>query len=52
MEWAPKTREKIEVEDIVLSTNHVVFLAIFVSGRSGITFILKYRSVNPIVNLT
>ena len=45
-----------------MSTNHVVFLAnrfprlislpttaIFVSGTSGITAILKYRSVNPIV---
>ena len=45
-----------------MSTNHVVFLtnrfprlislptsAILVSGTSGITAILKYRSVNPIV---
>ena len=55
-------RDKIEVADVVVSTNHVVFLAnrfqrlislsisaIFVSGTSGITAILKYRSVNPIV---
>ena len=54
-------RDKIEVTDVVVSTNHVVFLlnrfprlislamfAIFVSGASGITAILKYRSVNPI----
>ena len=57
-----KTRDKTEVADVVVSTNHVVFLAnrfprlislptsaIFVSGTSGITAILKYRSVNPIV---
>ena len=56
-----KTRDKIEVVDVVVSTNHVVFLAnrfprlislptsaIFVSGTSGITAILEYRSVNPI----
>ena len=54
-------REKIEVADVVLSTNHVVLLAnkfprlisivtstIFVSGTSGITSILKYRRVSPI----
>ena len=46
---------------VVVSTNHVTFLtnrfprlislptsAIFVSGTSGITAILKYRSVSPI----
>ena len=56
-----KRGTKIEVADVVVSTNHVVFLAnrfprlislptpaIFVSGTSGITTILKYRSVNPI----
>ena len=61
MEHAPKTREKIEAADVVLSTNDVVFLAnrfprlisaltsaIFVSGTSGITSILEYRRVNPI----
>ena len=54
-------RDKIEVADVVVSTNHVVFLAnrfprlisiltstIFVSRTSGITAILKYWSVNPI----
>ena len=58
---APKTRDEIEVADVVLGTDHVVFLAngfprlisiltsaIFVSGTSGILSILKYRSVNPI----
>ena len=52
---------KIKVADVDVSTNHVTFLttrfprlislptsAIFVSGTSGITAILKYRSVNPI----
>ena len=38
--------------DVVLSTDHVVLLAngfpIFVSGTSGIMFILNYRSVSPI----
>ena len=61
MQQAPKTPDKIEVADVVVSTNHVVFLtnrflrrislptsAIFVSGTSGITAILRYRSVNPI----
>ena len=56
-----KTQDKIEVADGVVSTNQVVFLAnmlprlislptsaIFVSGTSDITAILKYRSVNPI----
>ena len=54
-------RDEIEVGDVVLSTDHVVLLAyrfprlisilmsaIFVSGTSGITPILKYMSVNPI----
>ena len=54
-------RDKIQIADVVVSTNHVVFLAnrfprlislltsaIFVSRASGITAILKYRSVNPI----
>ena len=61
MQSAPKSWDKIKVEDVVVSTNYVVFLAnrfpklislptsaIFVSGTSGITAILKYRSVNPI----
>ena len=52
---------KIKVADVVVSTNHVTFLtnmfprlislpssAIFVSGISGITAILKYKSVNHI----
>ena len=55
-------RTKIKVADVVVSTNHVTFLTnrlprlislptstIFVSGTSGITAILKYRSVNPII---
>ena len=58
---APKPRDKINIADVVLSTNHVTFLTyrfprlislptstIFVSGTSGITAIFKYRSVNPI----
>ena len=58
---APNARDKIKVADVVVSTNHVSFLAnrfprliclpmsaICVSGTSGITAILKYRSVNPI----
>ena len=58
---APKARDKIEGVDVVVSTKHVTFLTnkfsrlislptftIFVSGTSGITAILKYRSVNPI----
>ena len=61
MQSAPNAREKIKDVDVVVSTNHVTFLtnrfprlislpmfAIFVSGTSGITAILKYRSVNPI----
>ena len=61
MQSAPKSRDKIEVADVVVSTNHVTFLtdrfprlislqtsAIFVSGTSGIIAILEYRSVNPI----
>ena len=56
----PKNRDKIEVADVVVSTNHVFFPAnkftrlislptstIFVSGTSDITTILKYRSVMP-----
>ena len=63
MQSPPNTRDKIKVADIVVSTNHVIFLtnrfpslislplsAIFVSGTSGITAILKYRSVNLIVS--
>ena len=62
MQSAPKLRDKIKVADVVVSTNHVTFLtnrfprlislamsAIFVSGASGITAILKYGSVNPII---
>ena len=61
MRSAPNARDKIKVADLVVSTNHVTFLtnwfprfidlltsAIFVSGTSGITAILKYRGVNPI----
>ena len=61
MQSAPNAWDKIKVADIVVSTNHVTFLtnrfprlislptsAIFVSGTSGITAILIYRSVNPI----
>ena len=61
MQSAPKSRDKIKVADVVVITNHVTFptnrfprlitlptSAIFVSGTSGITAILKYRSVNPI----
>ena len=56
-----KNAGQIEVADVVVSANHMVFLAnklprlinlttsaIFVSGTSGITAILEYRSVNPI----
>ena len=62
MQSAPKSRDKIKVADVVVSTNHVTFLtnrfprlinlptsAIFVSGTSGITVILKYSRVIPIV---
>ena len=61
---APNERDKIKGADVVVRTNHVTFLtnrfprliilpmsAIFVSGTSGITAILKYRSVNPIYPL-
>ena len=61
MQSAPKSRDKIKVADVVVSTNHVTFLTkrfprlislptstIFVSGTSGITAILKYRGVNLI----
>ena len=61
MQSAPNARDKIKVTNVVVSTNYVTFLtnmfprlislptsAIFVSGTSGITAILKYRSVNPI----
>ena len=54
---------KIKGSDVVVSTNHVTFLTnrfprlinlstsvIFVSGTSGITAILKFRSVNPIIS--
>ena len=63
MRSAPNARDKIKVADVVVSTNHMIFLAnwfprlislptstIFISGTSGITAILKYRSVNPIVS--
>ena len=59
---APKSLDKIKVADVVVSTNYATFLtnrfpkpislpmsAIFVSGTSGITAILKYRCVNPII---
>ena len=61
MRSAPNAWDKIKVADVVVSTNHVTFLtnrflrlislptsAIFVSGTSGITAVLKYRSVKPI----
>ena len=61
MRSAPNARDKIKIADVVMNTNHVTFLtirfprlislptsAIFVSGTSGITAILKYRNVNPI----
>ena len=64
MQPAPKSRDKIKVVDVVVSTNHVTFLAnrfprlislptsaIFVSGTSGITAISKYRRVNPVVSV-
>ena len=56
--------KKIKVADVVVSTNRVTILtnrfqrlislltsAIFVSGTSGITAILEYRSVNSILAL-
>ena len=62
MQSAPNARDKIKVADVVEITNHVTFLTnrflrlislptstIFVLVTSGITGILKYRSVNPIV---
>ena len=65
MRSAPNALDKIKVADIAMSTNHVIFLTIrflrqislptstiFVSGTSGITAILKYRSVNPINSFT
>ena len=61
MQSAPNAQDKIKVADIIVSINHAIFLtnrfprlislptsAIFVLGTSGITAILKYRSVNPI----
>ena len=58
---APNAWNKIKGADVVVSTNHVIFLTHrflrlislpmstnFNSGTSGITAILKYRSVNPI----
>ena len=61
MQSAPKSRDKIKVADVEVSTHHVTFLtnrfsrlislptfAIFVSETSGIMAILKHRSVNPI----
>ena len=61
MRSAPNARDKIKIADIVVGTNHKIFLTnrfprqislptavIFVSGTSGITAILKYKSVNPI----
>ena len=61
MQSAPNAWGKIKVADVVVSTNHVTFLtykfprlinlpmsAIFVSGTSSITVILKYSCVNPI----
>ena len=60
---APNAQEKkIKDTDVVVNPNHVTFLTnsfsrlislpstTFVSGTSGITAILKYRSVNPIVS--
>ena len=57
---APNSREKIKVADVLVSTNYVTFLTnrflrlislptstVFDSETSGITAILKYRSVNP-----
>ena len=58
---APNAQNKIKVADLVVSTNHLIFLSnrfprlislpmstIFFLGTSGITAILKYRSINPI----
>ena len=62
---APNARDKIKGADIIVNTNHVTFMTnrfqklislptstIFVSGTSGITAILKYRSVDPINHTT
>ena len=62
MQSAPNARDKIKVADVVVSTNHMTFLtnrfprlislptsAIFVSRTSGITDILKYRSVESYI---
>ena len=59
MQSAPNARDEIKGADVVVSTNHVTFLAnrfprlislptsaIFISGTSGITAILN---VNPII---
>ena len=59
---APNAQDKIKGADVVVNTNHATFLTtsfsklislpsstIFVSGTSGITAILKYRSVNSII---
>ena len=61
MQSTPNARDKIKVTDIVVSTNHGTSLtnrfprlislltcAMFVSGTSSVTAILKYKSVNPI----
>ena len=61
MQSAPNAQEKVQVADVVVRTNHVIFLTnmfpplislpipdIFFSGTSGIMAILKYWSVNPI----
>ena len=61
MQSAPNAQDKIKVVDVVVSTNHMIFVnnrfprlislpmsANFLSGTSGITDILRYRSVNPI----
>ena len=60
---APNTRDKIKGADVVVRSNHVIFLTnrfsrlislpmptVFASETSGITAILKYRSVNRIVS--
>ena len=61
MQSAPNARDKIKIAEVVVSTNYVTFLtnrlprlislptsAFFVSGTSGISAILKYKSVNTI----
>ena len=65
MQSAPNVRDKIKVGDVVVSTNQEIFQTnrfprlislltstIFVLGTSGITAILKYRSVNCDSKLT